>query len=99
MLALVFVVSTITVLFSTGRMVNAVLDAYVFKVDNCYGPRFTPAEVGEDEKPTPEPECVIDYNQAKRDTSGGLALLVVAAPLAYFSYKKSLALVREGREK
>jgi len=29
--------------------------------------------------------------------AGGLALLIVAAPLAYFSYKKSLALVREGK--
>jgi len=95
MLALVFVVSTVTILFSTGRMVNAVFDAYVFKVDNCYGPRYFPVEEGE-ESPK-EPECVIDYNQAKRDISGGLALLIVAAPLAYFSYKKSLALVREGK--
>ncbi|MEX2054375.1 MAG: hypothetical protein WD883_02440 [Candidatus Colwellbacteria bacterium] len=99
MLALVFVISTVTVLFSAGRVVNAGLDAYVFKIDNCYGPRYLPTEVGEGEKEVPEqPECFIDYNQAKRDVSGGLALLVVAAPLAYFSYRKSLSLVREGKE-
>lgn len=95
-LALIFVISTVTVLFSTGRMVNAAFDAYVFKVDNCYGPRDLPIDVVGEETKTPE--CGIDFNQARRDISGGLSLLIVAAPLAYFSYRKSLALVREGRE-
>lgn len=96
-LALIFVISTVTVLFSTGRMINAAFDAYVFKVDNCYGPRPMVEKVGEDGTPV-EYECGIDYNQARRDISGGLALLIVAAPLAYFTYRKSLSLVREGRD-
>jgi len=93
-LALVFVLSTITVLFSSGRVLNAVMDAYVFKVDNCYGPRVVPLE---GEEKVPDVKCEVDYNDAKRNISGGISLLVVAAPLAYFTFKKSLDLIKEGK--
>lgn len=94
-LSLIFVVSTLVAVFSAGRIVNAVLDTYVFEVDNCYYPRPVAIEdpaVGE--KPEME-ECTVDYNQAKRDVSGGLAQILVLTPIAIFSYKKSMKLLKE----
>ena len=96
-LSLVFVISTVTVLFSSGRMLNAVMDAYVFKVDNCYGGQRAVPLMEEGEEKLQDLKCEVDYNQAKRDISGGISLLVFATPLAYFTFRKSQALLKEGR--
>ena len=91
-LSLIFVVSALAAAFSAGTIVKAVLDTYVFEVDNCYYPRPVSLEVEVGEE---EPECKVDYNQAKRDISRGLAQLIALTPVAYFSYRKSMSLLKE----
>ncbi|PIR98507.1 MAG: hypothetical protein COT88_01635 [Candidatus Colwellbacteria bacterium CG10_big_fil_rev_8_21_14_0_10_41_28] len=95
-IAAIFVISTVTVIFSSGRMVNAGLETYVFKVDNCYGPRYetVPLGEGEDSKSVDQ-QCEVDYNQAKRDVAGGLSYLLVAAPFAYLTFRKLEQLLKE----
>ncbi|PIR97829.1 MAG: hypothetical protein COT89_02885 [Candidatus Colwellbacteria bacterium CG10_big_fil_rev_8_21_14_0_10_42_22] len=99
-IALVFVVSTLTVMFSAGSVLNAVFSAYVFGVEDCYsnGPVVEPVpfdEVGD--KTAIDNKCEVNHNQAKREVAGGLSILIVAIPFAYLSWKESRKLLKEER--
>ena len=102
-LSVIFVVSTITVLFSASSVLRAGLETYVFKVDNCYDRYAYEAvplkEVGESTTTTKEkPNCEeINKNETRRRLSEGLATLIVATPLAWLTFKKSQSLLKEER--
>jgi len=91
-LAVVFVVSTLTALFGAGRIVNATLETFVFKVENCrydYEPRLVVDKTEEELQEF----CAVDYNSAKRDIARGTGMFIVFAPIAWFMFgqtKKSL---------
>lgn len=100
-LLVIFVVTTIVALFGAGKMLTAVFRAYVFKVESCeYRPPkiIKPSSVSEktqeivEEQPR---ECKIDYNRAKEDISDGLAMFILAAPLAVIFFKKNRKLIYE----
>ena len=83
-LAIVFVITTITAMFGGGRVLDSVIKTYVLKVETCQYksvPRVAEVEFVE-----PEQECKIDYNRAKGDIAGGLAMFLVAAPIAGFAF-------------
>ena len=89
--AILFLVSTITVLFTTGSALGEVFKTYVFKVERC---SFKEVPILEPEEPRkiPEEECKLDYNNAKRVLSESLALLIISIPLSIFTYKKLMSL-------
>lgn len=99
-LSVLFVVSALVAMFNAGSVINAALNAYVFEVEEEYcDERKVPVAEGE----TPlvevgdsqvEEECGVDYNGAKRDIAGGIAYLIVSAPVAYISFRKSQTLFK-----
>jgi len=99
-LLVIFVVTTIVAIFGAGKVLTAVFRMYVFKVETCeYGaPKIArPLSV---EKTTPqfeEPEriCKIDYNRTKEDISNGLAMFIIAAPLAFVFFRKTRKFIYE----
>lgn len=95
-LAIILVVSTLTSLFGAGRVVNAVLETYVFQVENCRY-KTVPRPVGDNTEDYEEPQetCEIDYNQAKRDIANGVGMFLVAAPLAWFMYGQTKKMIEE----
>lgn len=96
-LSIILVVSTLTTLFGAGRIVNAVLETYVFKVENC---RYDYARVPVPEKGDLGEQkeiCEIDYNQAKRSIADGIGMVFVAAPLAWFMFQHTRKMMKETR--
>jgi len=84
---IILVGSTFMALFGGGRVLDSVLKTYVLKVETCQYksvPRVAEVEFVE-----PEQECFIDYNQAKGDIAGGLALLIVSLPVAGFTFRQA----------
>lgn len=96
-LAIVFVVSALTALFGAGRIVNATLETYVFKVENC---RFDYSALpidGKDVAQKSEEICSIDYNSAKRDIANGVGMFIVFAPIAWFMFGQTKKLLGENK--
>ncbi len=96
-LLVIFVVSTIAALFGAGKMLTAIFRAYVFKVETCdFKPMkyaSIPAEKAVPQFEEPQKECKVDFNRAKEDVSNGLAMFIIAAPLAaifFFRTKRFL---------
>ena len=99
-LLVIFVVSTITALFGAGEMLNALFRTYVFRVETCeYRPPKIITRVPETKEietvEEPERECKIDYNRSKEDISDGLAMFIIAAPLALVFFIKTRKFIYE----
>lgn len=93
-LLVIFVVSTIAALFGAGKVLNALFRAYVFKVEICdyrppkiVRPMSLDGKVSEVTEEQPK-DCKIDFNRSKEDISDGLAMFIIAAPLALIFFKK-----------
>jgi len=91
-LVILFVGTSFSAIFGGGKVLTSLFKAYVFKVETCqydYRAKPIPVEVGGEilaEEPTEE--CKIDYNDAKRDISEGLAMVIVATPIAFLLFRK-----------
>ena len=95
-LAIMLVVGTLTAVFGAGRVLKAVLETYIFNVENCrYDYKTRPLEVDKDVVAEPEQICEIDYNSAKRDIAGGIGMFVIFAPLAWFMFKQTRKMMNE----
>lgn len=101
-LLVIFVVTAIASIFGAGRVLTAIFRSYVFKVETCeYRPPKIVRLAAPDQK-IPEiaeeqpRECKIDYNRSKEDISNGLAMFLVAAPLAVLFFKKTRKFIYEG---
>ncbi len=100
-LAIIFVGTAFTAVFGAGRVLGQVFKVYVFKYETCeYKPVPVSRELSEELKPEQisERECYIDYNRAKKDISEGLALFIVAFPIAYFSQLALRKSIKESGE-
>lgn len=101
-LLIIFVVTAIASIFGVGRVLTAVFRSYVFKVETCeyrppkiVRPAPTDGKIQEIMEEQPR-ECKIDYNRSKEDISNGLAMFLVAAPLAVIFFKKTRKFIYEG---
>lgn len=99
-LLVIFVVSTIVALFGAGKVLNALFRAYVFKVETCEyrAPKIArpiPADKTETQYEEPERICKIDFNRSKEDISDGLAMFIIAAPLALVFFRKTKKFIYE----
>ena len=95
-ITILFVGSSFMALFGAGRMLDAVLKSYVFKVEQCkYDYRQEPITTNKGEViayEQPVETCAVDYNQTKQEIAGGLSMLLVALPIAslmFWQGKKS----------
>ena len=101
-ITILFVGSSFISLFGAGRMLEAVLKSYVFKVEICdygnYPYKPVPTMINRDISSTPqEPEktCKIDYNRLKEDISSGLAMFIISSPLAFVFFRKTRKFIYE----
>ncbi|OGZ58894.1 MAG: hypothetical protein A2728_00560 [Candidatus Spechtbacteria bacterium RIFCSPHIGHO2_01_FULL_38_11] len=96
-IAIMLVVGTLTAVFGAGRVLKAVLETYVFDVENCRYDYKTPRplEVDKDVVAEPEEVCEIDYNSAKREIANGIGMFVIFAPLAWFMFKQTRKMMNE----
>lgn len=102
-LAIILVVSALSALFGAGRIVEATLETYVLKVENCRYDKPRAVILGESPEVVPPQEyeetCSVDYNSAKRDIARGVAQFLVAAPVAWFMFLQVRKLVGKGKKK
>lgn len=102
-LAIILVVSALSALFGAGRIVEATLETYILKVENCRydKPRIIASPEGSELLPPQEYEeiCSVDYNRAKRDIARGVAQFLVATPVAWFMFLQVRKLVGERKKK
>lgn len=100
-LLVIFVVTAIAAIFGAGKVLTAIFRAYVFKVETCeYRPpkfvrQITETKEFQEVPQEPERECKIDYNRSKEDISNGLAMFLVAAPLAVIFFRKTRKFIYE----
>ena len=98
-LAVIFVGTAFTAVFGAGRVLGQVFKVYVFKYETCeYKTPISREPSKPEQEQTPEKECYIDYNRAKRDISEGLALFIIAFPIAYFSQRALRRSIKEAGE-
>lgn len=100
-LAVIFVVTTFTAIFSAGRALGQIFKVYVFKYQECEYKAITPVrvlDVNTIKEQISEKECFIDYNRAKQDIAEGLALLIITIPIIYFSQRALRKSIREVNE-
>lgn len=87
-IGIVFIVSACATIFSTAKVANVVLRDYILEVTTC-NYYYEPTPVCTDKVcATPEPKCEVDKNQSKRDIADGLSLMLIAAPIGLFLYRK-----------
>ena len=87
-LAVILVVSTITVLFSAGQLINTITRDYILGTDDCryeYPPEKPMTMMNPVE---PVEVCTKNSNETKRDLAGSLSILIVSLPIAILSYRK-----------
>ncbi len=98
-LAIIFIGTSFVAIFGAGKVLGQVFKVYIFKYETC---EYKPLPVRSAEEPQPEQasekECYVDYNRAKRDISDGLAMLIIAFPIAYFSQRALRRLIKEAGE-
>lgn len=91
-LVILFVGTSFSAIFGGGKVLTSVFKAYIFKVETCrYDYRVKPVPIERNSEITtedPEEECAIDYNDAKRDISEGLAMIIVTTPIALLLFRK-----------
>lgn len=99
-LAIIFVGTAFTAIFSSGRILAQIFKIYIFKYETCdYKSVPITREIVESrQEQLSERECYIDYNRAKKDISEGLALLIVSFPVAYFSQRVLQRSIKESVE-
>jgi len=85
-IVVLFVGLSFTAIFNLGKVVNQVLQVYVFQVERCEYVYQPAPEKGVMERP--DEKCVVDYNYAKREVAEGLAYFLIASPLAYLFGRK-----------
>lgn len=98
-LAIIFIGTAFTAIFGAGRTLGQVFRVYVFKYETCdYKP--LPARSAEEpqQEQTLEKECYVDYNRAKGSISDGLAMFLIAFPIAYISQKALRRFIKEAGE-
>ena len=79
-IAIVFVGTLLMAVIGGGRVLESVFSTYILKVERCEYksvPRVAEVEFVE-----PKEDCFVDYNRAKGDLAGGLAMFLVSAPIA-----------------
>ena len=99
-LAIIFIGTAFTAIFGAGKALGQVFKVYVFKYETCEY-KITPVRKEELLLEIPqesEKECYIDYNRAKKDISEGLALLLIALPIAYFSQRALRKSIKQAGE-
>lgn len=102
-LVVLFVGTSFSAIFGGGKLLTAVFKAYVFKVETCrYDYMSKPLPAAEPvERPAPANQvdykevCKIDYNDAKRDVAEGLAMMIIASPIAFLLFRKIKEYLRE----
>lgn len=100
-LVVLFVGTSFSAIFGGGKLLTAVFKAYVFKVETCrydYMPKSLPVVPAERQAPTEQDYkevCKIDYNDAKRDVAEGLAMMIIASPIAFLLFRKIKEYLRE----
>ena len=71
----VCVVSAITTLFGAGSLIKVAYDELLGVPHNCYSYR-------------PDGQCTEDKAQTKRDIADSAAMVTVAFPVAFFSFRR-----------
>lgn len=98
-LAIIFVGTAFTAVFSASRVLGQVFKVYIFKYETC---EYQPIPVRSAEEPqqeqTLEKECYLDYNRAKKDISEGLAMFIIAFPIVYLSQRTLRRAIKEAGE-
>lgn len=102
-LGIVFVVATVTALFGAVQATGAVMQTFIFQVDDQdYYSAPRPVVVKEDgsvleEQPqeTKEEIRARAVNQAKREIAQGLSMFIIAAPLAGVTFWQLRRMMRE----
>ena len=89
-MGVLFLVSSITVLFSAGSLLGEIFKTYILKAEYCEfaAPISFPERENITERTIPEEKCKINYNRAKERISDSLALLIIGIPIAFFTYRK-----------
>lgn len=92
--AILFLVTSISSLFSASRISSQYLMTYVFRIEQCEYREIEPKpEVNE--TPNLQKECKIDYNRTKEVLSESISLLILALPISCLSYRKLSKLYKE----
>lgn len=87
-IAIVFVVTGLFAIFNTGVLVNLAIDKVIGVEDCRYGVEKPVLVEDRDATTTPETTCTYDTNRAKRDAARAVAIILVTAPVAYFTYRR-----------
>ncbi|MBI2628187.1 MAG: hypothetical protein HYW71_01980 [Candidatus Niyogibacteria bacterium] len=106
-LVVLFVGTSFSAIFGGGKLLTAVFKAYVLKVETCrydyiskplpVAERPAPAELAPAGQEVNKEVCKIDYNDAKRDIAEGLAMMIIAAPIAFLLFRKIKEYLRENQ--
>ncbi len=75
-MGILLVIVVIMTMIAGGQLLNLGLD-WVLGVENCYYAREAIAQ-----------ECSKDINGIKRDIANSVSMLVIAAPMAWFTFKQ-----------
>jgi len=94
-IAVLFLVSSIISLVSASRLISETTKTYFLGVETCtYKPVARAIAPTENYIPEKE-ECKVDYNNARGVLADTIAMLIVALPVAFFTYKKLFKVYRE----
>mgnify|MGYP001563458455 CR=1 FL=1 len=98
-IAVLFLITSVMSIVSASRMISETTKTYILNVETCTFkpvPENTPRDIeGNLPRVLSEEECKIDYNNAKRVFAESIALLIIALPIAIFTYKKLFKIYRE----
>lgn len=98
-LAIIFVGTSFVAIFGAGRILGQVFKTYIFKYETCeYRPLQARSIEELQQEQASEKECYVDYNRAKRDISDGLAMLIIAFPIAWLSQRALRRSIKEAGE-
>lgn len=94
-IAVLFLVTSIMSIVSASRMISETTKTYILDVETCsYKPIARPLEAKE-KFVEPEEECKIDYNQTKGQLATSFAMLIIALPISFFTYRRLFKIYRE----
>ncbi|MAG45630.1 MAG: hypothetical protein CMH63_02555 [Nanoarchaeota archaeon] len=96
--AVLFLVTSIISLVSASNIISETAKTYILKVERCeFEPLARSLESGvqPEELPDPERGCKIDYNQTKRELADSIAMLIIALPIALFTYRKLFKIYKD----
>lgn len=96
-LVVIFVGTSFIAIFGAGKVLTALFKTYVFRAETCEYIRMAKPVPAQESQPQdfeePKRECKIDYNRAKEDIAEGLAMFIIAAPIAVILFRKTKNLI------